>query len=69
MPQVRGTAEARLDYLNIFVFVGEENLKAADKLVQSFDDRLALLAEMPGLGPARPELGRGGRSFRSATIC
>jgi toxin ParE1/3/4 len=63
MATVRRTALARSDYLEIFLFIGERNLPAAERLLRTFDQKLERLAEMPGLGPARPELGRGIRSF------
>jgi toxin ParE1/3/4 len=63
MATVRRTVESQRDYLKIFVYIGEQNLAAAVRLIQMFDDKLDMLAEMPGLGPARPELGKGLRSF------
>jgi toxin ParE1/3/4 len=63
MATIQRTPESRVDYLEIFVFVGEQNLPAAERLIEIFDQKLELLADMPGLGPARPELGKGIRSF------
>jgi toxin ParE1/3/4 len=63
MATIQRTPESRVDYLQIFVFVGEQNLPAAERLIETFDQKLELLADMPGLGPARPEFGKGIRSF------
>jgi toxin ParE1/3/4 len=57
MAKIRRTAEARLDYLQIFIYIGERNLPAAERLIESFDEKLRPIASMPGIGPARPELG------------
>lgn len=54
MNRVRRTREAKLDYLQIFLFVGEDNLDAAKRLLRGFEDKLKLLAKVPGMGPARP---------------
>jgi toxin ParE1/3/4 len=63
MPEIRRTAAARLDYLQIFLYVGERNLPAAERLVKSFDEALRVISENPGAGAARPELGSGLRSY------
>jgi len=63
MATVKRTVESRRDYLQIFVFVGEQNIDAAQRLVEMFDRNLEMLSDMPGLGPRRPELGKGVRSF------
>jgi len=63
MERIDRTAASRLDYLQIFLHVGEQNLPAAEQLLRDFDAALVRLADMPGLGPERPELGRGLRSF------
>jgi toxin ParE1/3/4 len=56
MASVLRTAAARLDYLEIFLYVAERDSRAADELVQSFDEALELIAQVPGTGRARPEL-------------
>ena len=63
MGRIDRTAASRLDYLEIFLYVGERNLPAAEQLLRDFDAALARLADMPGLGPERPELGKGLHSF------
>jgi toxin ParE1/3/4 len=63
MGRLERTAASRLDYLEIFLYVAEQNLPAAESLLRTFDDTLEKLADMPGMGRARPELGRDARSF------
>src|SRR5260221_10237200 len=63
MARVRRTAAARLDYLQIFLFIGEKNLSAAETLLRTFDEKLQMLAKNPGMGPARPDLGLALRSY------
>lgn len=62
MGRVQRTAAARLDYLQIFLYVGEDNIDAAEKLVRTFDETIAMLSDNPGIGPGRPDLGQSLRS-------
>jgi toxin ParE1/3/4 len=41
------------DALQIYVYIGEENLDAAERFLQSLDADLRNLADMPGMGSAR----------------
>lgn len=43
------------DAARIWAYVAQDNVAAADKLVDRFDEKLALLADSPGLGTPRPE--------------
>ena len=63
MPRILRTVPARRDYVQIWVHIAEDNIDAADDLVRKFDHALDLLADNPGLGPERPELAPGMRSF------
>ncbi len=60
---VRRTAKTRQDYLDIFLYIGEHNVDAAERTLQAFDDAILLIADMPKCGPARPEIGLGVRSL------
>lgn len=57
MAEIRRTAAARLDYLQIFLYVGERNLPAAERLLRQFDEKLEMISRMPngsrssGTGP------------------
>lgn len=63
MGRVVRTRTAKLDVLQIWNHIAEDNIEAADRLVEKFNDKLQLLADFPGMGPARPELGPTLRSF------
>jgi toxin ParE1/3/4 len=41
------------DALEIYVYIGEHNLSAAERFLHSLDADLHKLADMPGMGPAR----------------
>jgi toxin ParE1/3/4 len=63
MARVRRTAASGTDYQQIFLYIAEHNPRAAEKLLRTFDQKLQLLSEMPGIGRARPEFGKGVRSY------
>lgn len=63
MPEVERSPEARADLLQIWLYVAERNPRAADQLLDLIDQKCRLLAEMPGMGRARPELRPDLRSF------
>jgi toxin ParE1/3/4 len=63
MPEVQRSPEARTDLLQIWLHIAERNPQAADRLLDLIDQKCRLLAEMPGLGRARPELRPDLRSF------
>ena len=67
MERIDRTAASRLDYLQIFLHVGEQNLPAAEQLLRDFDAALARLADMPGLGPERPSWEKASAVSPSAT--
>jgi antitoxin ParD1/3/4/toxin ParE1/3/4 len=50
------TAQARLDLLNIWNYIAEDNIDAADRLHDEFYDAFNGLADMPGKGHVRNEL-------------
>jgi toxin ParE1/3/4 len=45
--------KAKRDLLQAYVFIGEDNLDAAERLLRAVNDDLRRLADMPGLGPVR----------------
>jgi toxin ParE1/3/4 len=63
MPHVIRTARAKRDLAEIWHYIATDNIAAADRLIDSFDASIQLLAEHPGLGPARSYLGRDVRTF------
>ena len=56
MARFRRTAEAERDLLSIWRYIAEDNPTAATRLLLSIDEKCALLADNPRLGPARPDI-------------
>jgi toxin ParE1/3/4 len=52
-PTIHRRAEARLDLLQHFVYIGEENLDAARRFLTAAQDACKLLARLPGAGALR----------------
>lgn len=63
MARIVRSLEAQNDVLDIALHISEHNLTAALAWVDEVDERLHLLAEMPGAGRERPEFGDQLRSF------
>ncbi len=54
---------ARLDLIEIWTYIADDNEMAADRLLRRIDSILDMLADTPLAGRARPELQPGIRSF------
>lgn len=58
--EIHEKPEAKIDLLQHFIYIGEENLDTAERFLSAVEDALAKLSEMPGMGPTRaftkPEL-------------
>jgi toxin ParE1/3/4 len=63
MARVQRTAAARNDYKSIHRYIAEDDPDAARRVIQSFDDKLELLAKIPGAGVGRQDLQPGMRCF------
>ncbi len=50
------TAQAEEDLIDIWLYIAQDNPAAADKLLDTFEERGWLLAENPKLGQARPDI-------------
>lgn len=57
---------ARLDLIDIWTFIADDNEPAADALLDRIELALTMLRDNPLAGRARPELGRDIRSFAVA---
>lgn len=55
--------QARLDLLDIWTFIAEDNEVAADRTLDRIEGALRSIAENPQMGRARSELRPGVRSF------
>ena len=56
MPRVTVTKEAKRDLRSIWSYIAEDNPSAADRTLDTVNDRISLLADNPYLGPARPDI-------------
>lgn len=61
------TQSAQSDLLEAWLFIAEENLVAADRLLDQIDREVSTLLLQPLMGRARPELATGVRSWPSST--
>ena len=56
MIRVFHSKKARLDLLEIWAYIAEENHNAADKLLDAIDEKCILLGANPKMGQARPDI-------------
>ncbi len=63
MAMLRRTLIAESDLRDIWHHIAQDNPSAADQLLRAIGDLCVRLAELPGMGRLRPELGGGIRSF------
>jgi len=63
MPYAELSEDAEDDLAEIWAYIALDNVRAADKTVQKIRRTCQMIAEMPGMGPERPELAPGLRSL------
>ena len=63
MTQAWRTSQAERDLVAIWSFVGERSPEAADRLLDMIDEKCNVIAQTPGMGRSREELGPGLRTF------
>jgi toxin ParE1/3/4 len=63
MSVVLRTSRAHLDLVEIAFHIAEQNLVAADRWLETIDEKCQRLARMPELGRKRPDLAPELRSF------
>lgn len=63
MPRVTLRPQAEIDILEIWTFIADDSVIAADRWIDELHDRLALWSSQPKMGTARDELGPGIRSL------
>jgi toxin ParE1/3/4 len=68
MPDIRRTAQAEEDLIDLWFYIAQDNLGAADRLLDEIEDKFSLLAANPQLGPARPDIAPNCRYFPVAAI-
>lgn len=52
-PRVAKHRKAKRDVLQAFVYIGQDNLGAAERFLAAFDRDVRTLADMPGIGAKR----------------
>jgi toxin ParE1/3/4 len=57
------TPQARADLVDIWAYIAVDNMKAADGVLTSINDRIDMLADSPEIGHRRDEISAGLRSF------
>ena len=63
MPRIVRSPRARDDLIEIWSHIAADNPPAADRMLDTIDAKLRLLAATPRLGPARPDIAEGLRLF------
>jgi toxin ParE1/3/4 len=67
LAQFTRTAQAEEDLIEIWTHIARDNLVAADRVLDRIDQVCGLVANNPGLGPARPDLAEGLRYFATGS--
>jgi toxin ParE1/3/4 len=63
MPDIRRTAQAEADLIELWLYIAQDNPSAADRLLDEIEDKFLLLAANPQLGPTRPDIAADCRYF------
>ena len=56
MSEIKRTAQAEEDLIDIWVYIAHEDIRAADRVLDEIEDRFSLLAEQPRLGRERRDI-------------
>jgi toxin ParE1/3/4 len=56
VPTIKRTAQAEEDLIDIWLYIAHDDERAADRVLDDIEEKLLLLADQPGLGPARPDI-------------
>ncbi len=67
MAAVNFAQSAENDLLEAWLAIAEDNIAAADKMLQTIEREATTLAQQPKMGRARPELGDAVRSWPTST--
>lgn len=67
MGRVRYAQSAQADLLDAWLFIAQHNPAAADHALDAIEHEADTLSLQPMMGRARPELGRGVRSWPTST--
>jgi toxin ParE1/3/4 len=61
MSRIVLSPRAKEDLIEIWTYIATDNPVAADRMLDVIDEKLAMLAANPRLGPARPDIAEGVR--------
>ena len=67
MSQVKIAEQAEADLIEIWVFIAQDDVEAADQFLDRIYETCHTLARSPGVGRDRSDLARGVRSFPVGT--
>jgi len=67
MTRVLFAQSAQTDLLEAWLFIAEEDMTAADRVLDTIEQEAATLSLQPKMGRARPELGKDVRSWPTST--
>lgn len=67
MPRLTFTESAQSDLLQAWLYVADQNLAAADGMLEAIEHDAGVLLQQPLMGRARPELGGLVRSWPTST--
>ena len=67
MATVNFAQSARTDLLEVWLFIAEENLNAADRVLETIEQEAGILATQPLMGRARPDLAHDIRTWPTST--
>jgi len=67
MPLLGFTERAQADFLEAWLYIAEDNLAAADRVLDRLEQEAKVLLLQPLMGRARPELGSAVRSWPTST--
>ena len=67
MRKIRHSASAENDLLEAWLYVAEDNIDAADRMLDQIDTETHTLLQQPKMGRARDDLASGLRSWPTAT--
>ena len=63
MPRIASTVEAKEDLIDIWSYIARRSVVNADRFVNKIEEKVELIASMPGIGQRRDEFGPNLRSF------
>lgn len=67
MPRLFFTETVQVDLLEAWLYIAEDSLSAADRVLEAIERDVGVLLDRPLTGRTRPELGRQVRSWPTST--